>query len=371
MSCGARIKNSRLDLGRVQAHDIVVTIGTALKKPPLTQLFHLVEHGRRAPDHPLATLAARQRSLIPAVNDHGGQQRYLNYYFLLLLPLASPHELYDLAPRSSVASLPVELLEKILFNMSRSTPFDLRSALFVCRAWYLAIQNYSKLWSWITFDQTIYACLVRHSAQNQGGGPNEESYTPDLTLIRSFFETCLRNSRATPLEVHLNLASFEDVDYSITTEEVNEVIRLLVGENGEHIKRWYSLMWAHSKYVMGALDVLDSFPTSFPGLELLALRGLDATIGSRQFPICPNLEVLMLNCHAEEGQSHDSMIIRAINCHSIRKLIISENLWDSSVIRRIAFCPNIRVLILGGHCTDSYDDDEEVHPIRLPDLDID
>jgi hypothetical protein len=319
-------------------------------------------------DHPIATQAATPTPLIIAVTDHGGQQRYLNYYFSPASSCKSSWTVRSILAKTSVASLPVEVLEKILFNMSRSTPFHLRSALFVCRAWYLAIQNYSKLWSCIVFDQTVYTLLVRHSVQNQDGRPDGEIYSPDLTLICSFFKACLRNSRATPLKVLLDIKSFEDVDYSITSEEMDEMIRLLVGEDMEHIKRWHHFMWFHSKYVMGAMVVFDSFPTFFPGLQRLALHGLDTTIGSRQFPNCPNLKVLMLSYHVEEGQCKDSMIIRTHNCCSIRKLIIREHVWDSRVIRRISFCLKVRTLILCGNCVNPYDDDDGVPPIHLPNL---
>ena len=253
--------------------------------------------------------------------------------------------------------LPLEILTAIFSDISRDHILHLRHLFLVCRSWSIVVLQEAELWSTIRIDRELY----RHfRAPALGAGVKD-------TQATKFISLCISRSKSHLLSVILDFRSF--MIWSRTLGQVInldlfKLIRILVGNLGQHALRWQSLEW-HSMVELGrASEIISILPHCLPQLRYLRLYEFQWDRQSDlSFPHCPSLTVVELHEH----QEYSTRLLGESNCPIIEELHIESKMaWYFEDLRYILAFRNIRRLTLCSSCEGAQVAPEASEKVHLP-----
>jgi hypothetical protein len=133
---------------------------------------------------------------------------------------------------------PEDVLLIVFYSIVGEDPKLATNLLFVCRQWYGIVVRAPRLWNHINVELGRSSCISTYSD----------------TLMQHIM-TCLQRSASSPLHIRLNL---DDLPTKQTKpfehpEGAMEAIAVLVGENGEHMKRWETVEITFPSYLSSYL----------------------------------------------------------------------------------------------------------------------
>ena len=191
--------------------------------------------------------------------------------------------------------LPSELLGAILLRVCDGRPQTIRTLMLVSRAWHSFVCEEPQVWATIIIDDFLRYHL--------GGSASYNLQSRRERTLR-FIECCISRSKSALLDITLDWDGDDHEGAAYDQETAKELILRLIGENGEHGKRWRSLTWVEDFGNETTLwDFAGLLPPIMPNLRQLRLFGLtwnpwDETGWSNKtilpFPRCPALRDLEL-----------------------------------------------------------------------------
>jgi hypothetical protein len=231
--------------------------------------------------------------------------------------------------------LPFEILGAIFHHVPKHSPFDLRSLLFVCKSWHNAVCQHPSLWPDITLDHTTYTNFVVDDIFQE-------------SLAAGYLRCCLKSSRTMPLDVTLRFVwpNFELLAGSARESEIHKearlvlLLRLLVGEEGEHFPRWHSFTWQaiSATNVVTALSIL---PSTLPNLRTVKLFNVyNLSYPMKAFPSCPNLQTVELLQYCR-------LLLHETDCAQVTELTLGTDTgWIDEDVEVLCKFGNLRRLTL-------------------------
>jgi len=258
---------------------------------------------------------------------------------------------------SPLRRVPPEILELIFIEFLKENDHRrIRRLLLVCRHWYTIITTRESFWCKIKVQLLDLVAPVK------------------ISDWKPYVEACLAHSGAMPLQVEIDYDQDLDPGHSIGHEEMEIYvlenfgmfaypIRLLVGQEGLHMRRWRSLIFSISDSISRTIaDVFSEilvWPT--PLLEELDVRGIDHFL-HLTFPNLANLHTLKFH--------FTSLKLRAFNVSSSSLQILHmPYLTKRSSFEALSKFINLRELCFTtAWFVYHFDDDGEPPKMTFPNL---
>jgi hypothetical protein len=230
------------------------------------------------------------------------------------------------------ATLPFDILGLVFHYVTDGYPINLRSLLFVCRAWHNAVCLHPTLWATIWVDHTLLTTFA----------PNHKLSEP---LINLYIRSCLKRSGTVPLDIALYFYSYQLGSFTLQNNNLWSCLLMLatelIGSNHEHTARWRSFSWGCNKGGI-ASHIFAKLPSKFPVLEILRLREVRLDPSHiRMFPPCPQLEVVELYkcCYVHPLTNEHCLLVSELSFGM-------DGAWLPSDLRTLSQFLSLRVLTL-------------------------
>ena len=197
--------------------------------------------------------------------------------------------------------LPLELLALIFsFRAGGEYSYKLAIPMRVCKTWYHAVFSCcARLWSCVQLD----GHTRREWWNGALGSPTIPM--PSTAPVMGYLRACTTYSRKMPLTIYIDLGelarSLGAGPYAPNEVNVMRCLRMLVGENGEHLPRWKSLDLHAGARVNLDQDLLQIFNQEIPNLVFLHLQDFSDSA----FPKFKSLPSLLQYSRGGHSGSHD------------------------------------------------------------------
>ena len=230
-----------------------------------------------------------------------------------------------------MSRLPIELLQQVFEELSKSHLLELRHALLTCKLWFGTITSFKRVWATIEVNKPFADHLSSRSSAEQV----------------AFLKSCVARSGRFPLRLHLSISDLfkiwgEHDPYMRLPESVNRmdnIFSALRDGGTKTLDRYQSLeIVCDNVDPHKALECVKDFTVHLTNLRRLTFREFGPTHRDHQFTRAwRHLEEIHLEeCFFKKSDAITAFTISG--CQSVKKLIVERDFeWHLSIPCLYAF----------------------------------